>query len=151
MSNVRKILHAGWSVVRALSQEPLPGESALILALASRTRELVPQDDFVVSADGLSVTLSGIGAFSGLANVIMPVFILRLELPVDERLEFALHSYGKRLASFLTHAYRGVPWPTEDAERHVSVDAESVELWWTQADGPDRVNLYALSRRDLQV
>jgi hypothetical protein len=150
MPTGHRILRAGQSVIRALAHEPLSGEHALILALASRTREIVPQDEFVVTTDGLSVTLSGTDAFSGHTNVLMLVFILRSEVPLHQRLELALHSYGERLEGFLSNAY-GAPWPIANAQLHVSVDIETMELWWTQAHSSHRVNMYALSRRELEI
>jgi hypothetical protein len=108
---------------------PAAGERALITALATRTEELLPQEDFVVTTDGKVIRVMGTGQFHGKANILMPVFFLRVPLPMDQRLDALFESYGRRLQEFLSMAY-GRPWPTVEARASHTVTNEKISVWW---------------------
>jgi hypothetical protein len=114
-----------------MARPPVAGERSFVAALAERTKEILPKDEFAVTSNGLTITVCGVGRYRGKTNVLMPVFILRADLPCDERLALAIRSHGKRLQEFVSLAYHS-PWPIADAEVHVSISDDAVSLWWSK-------------------
>jgi hypothetical protein len=136
---------------RLLATEPLGGEHAFISELAERTREILSEHDFEVATDGMTITISGLGRFKGRTSVMLPVFMMRAPVPLDERLSMVLGSHGRRLQELLTSAY-GEPWPTASAGPHVSVTPDMISLWWggsTEKDAVER--LRPISRIDIGI
>jgi hypothetical protein len=126
---------------RSLASGPVEGEQRVVGALAERTKELLAEEDFEVSTDGLLVTIRGVGQFRGRSNTLMPVFIWRAPLPATERLTMVFESASLRLQEFLTAAY-GRPWPAPNAKAHVSVSDDLISVWWggdTEAEAIKRL------------
>jgi hypothetical protein len=141
MASLKSGLAAWRKTAKLLAAQPAVGEVAFIRALADRTRELLPDRDFEIRTNGATITVEGCGAFSGNTNIMMPVFILRLPAPVEERLAMVIESHGKRLQEFLARAY-GEPWPGPKATARACITSETMSLWWggpAEADALERL------------
>jgi hypothetical protein len=119
----------------------------LVNALAERTQSLLADDDFEVTTNGATITITGRGRLAGRSNVLMPVYVIRSPLPLDERLELLLKAHGERLQAFLSRAHCRA-WPAEGAVMHVRVTPAAMDLWWSMpgADKP-LVEMQQIDRR----
>ena len=140
-------LDLGARYFAAVSRRPAPEAARLAAAVAERLTEVLDASEFTLSANDEVLTIRGDGG----SLVAMIGFPLRLPLPPDERLGLAFRMWARDIAEFVTEI-RGKPWPAPRAERHVSVDADAVQVFW-QVPGHEEpvLALRPFSRAELGV
>lgn len=134
-----------------LSAGPAPNEQQLIEAMSERIAEVVDPAECEVTTDGKTIKLVGINRLRGNMTSVMPFFILRAPLPVDQRLKMALEALATSTQKFLTSC-GGPAWPGPGSEPHVTVSSETVNVWWGGSSEDDAtVRLRPLDRSELGV
>lgn len=138
-------------LVRYLLAGSAAGEDELIAVLTFMTSAIAPPG-FEVERSGSAIHVRGTGMHAGRMKVLMPLFLWRAEVCVEERLRYVLDAQGSGLQEFFT-ASLGVPWPSDGFERHVEVDHEAAVAWWGPGDDPSEaiVTLGPIRRSDLGV
>lgn len=117
--------------------------------MSERIAEVVDPAECEVTTNGTTITFSGVNRRRGDTMVLMPFFILRADLPADQRLTMAFESLAKSAQRFLTPC-GGPAWPRLDIQPHVAVSTDTINVWWggpSEADAA--VRLRPLDRSEL--
>ena len=131
-----------------LLARPAPGAAPLAAALAVSFRQLFAPEEFAFSvARGEYLTVRGYHASMG-----GPVgFGLRLPIPQDDRVDFAVRTNVQRIADFVT-TQRRAPWPAPAADLQVRVEPDAVYVWWeSPGDAKPILVLQPFSRPELNL
>jgi hypothetical protein len=127
---------------------PAPAAAPLAAALAVSFRELFVPEDFAFSVSrGEYLTVRGHhGSMGG------PVgFGLRLPIPQDDRVDFAIRTNVQSIADFVS-TQRRAQWPAAAAELQVRVEPDAVYVWWERtAEATPILVLQPFSRAELNL
>ena len=150
MQSFRRIIDAFRETGRNMAAGPVEGERAVLEILEERTRSILPKN-FQVQRSEASLRISGIDASFGRSVVWTPTFVLRSQLPVEERLNILFQSYAERVQQFMTSAQES-PWPARGACGHAEVGELAVSVWW---GGPSEaealIRLEPIARGELGI
>jgi len=138
----------GTEYLVTLLARPAPGAPPLAIALAESFQELFVPEEFTFSVSrGEYLTVRGYhGSMGG------PVgFGLRLPIPQDDRVDFAVRTNVQGIADFVTKQRRA-PWPAAGAELEVRVEPDTVYVWWERpGDAVPALVLQPFSRAELDL
>lgn len=101
----------------------------LMAALCDRLAEVLPQKQFEVTVEHrYALRIRGVGSRLGDTVWLSPIALWRSSAPADRRLQLFLEAVSRRVQKFVGRPNR--PWPTGTANPKVSIDEDSILVWW---------------------
>jgi hypothetical protein len=129
-------------------QSTIAVSRSLASCWVDRIREILPADEFDVSAHGPAVNL-GPRRGDGPWETATPIIMLSLPGSAEEKLARAYRLLAESIPEIVWEV-RGRPWPGPNPTTHVSVGPDRIEVWWESSVDPDAtVRLRPILRSEL--